>query len=285
MVKIDRGILERLPIAMPPLGEQRKIAAILASVDETIEKTGAVIAQLQVVKKAMMQELLTRGLPGRHTRFKRTDLGEIPDSWDVSRLGDLLDDCRYGTSAKCHSDADGLPVLRIPNVVGGRIDTSDLKYATSASEDMAGWRLQQGDVLLVRTNGNPAYVGRTAVFSEMPGVWLYASYLIRMRVKRDALSPDFLHLALNKRESRKCMNDSIRTSAGNYNLNTQGIAATLIVKPPLSEQMQITSIVEAIEARIEQETAVKKAIAATKQALMSVLLTGEVRVTPDEDAP
>ena len=53
--------------------------------DEVIEKTEAVIEQLQVVKKAMMQELLTRGLPGRHTRFKQTEIGEIPEEWEVVR--------------------------------------------------------------------------------------------------------------------------------------------------------------------------------------------------------
>lgn len=64
---------------MPPLPEQRKIAAILSSVDEVIEKTEAVIEQLGVVKRAMMQELLTRGMPGatrgssrrRSGRFRR----------------------------------------------------------------------------------------------------------------------------------------------------------------------------------------------------------------------
>ena len=65
-----------LPIPHPPVREQRKIAAILSSVDDAIEKTLAVIDQVQVVKKGLMQELLTRGLPGRHTKFKKTEIGE-----------------------------------------------------------------------------------------------------------------------------------------------------------------------------------------------------------------
>ena len=64
----------------PSLREQRKIAAILSSVDDAIEKTQAVIDQVQVVKRGLMQELLTRGLPGRHTRFKQTEIGEVPRS-------------------------------------------------------------------------------------------------------------------------------------------------------------------------------------------------------------
>ena len=61
------------------LREQRKIAAILSSVDDTIEKTRSVIDQVQVVKRGLMQELFTRGLPGRHTRFKQTKIGKLPE--------------------------------------------------------------------------------------------------------------------------------------------------------------------------------------------------------------
>src|SRR5258708_539140 len=78
-----------LGIPQPPPREQRKIAAILSSVDDSIEATQAVIDQLGVVKKAMMAELLTRGLPGRHTRFKQADIGEVPEDWEVIQLGQL----------------------------------------------------------------------------------------------------------------------------------------------------------------------------------------------------
>ena len=85
--------LSGLLLHHPPLPEQRKIAAILSSVYDAIEKTRTVIDQVQVVKRGLMQELLTRGLPGRHTRFKRlpnwrlgratSSLEQIPEIWDL----------------------------------------------------------------------------------------------------------------------------------------------------------------------------------------------------------
>ena len=78
--------VEAYTLSVPPLAEQRKIAAILSSVDDAIEKTQAVIDQVQVVKRGLMQELLTRGLPGWHTRFKQTEIGEIPEEWEVVEL-------------------------------------------------------------------------------------------------------------------------------------------------------------------------------------------------------
>ena len=74
---------------LPPLPEQRKIAAVLSSVDDAIEKAQAVIDQVQVVKRGLMQELFARGMPGWHARFKQTEIGEIPDEWQVVELASV----------------------------------------------------------------------------------------------------------------------------------------------------------------------------------------------------
>ena len=95
--------LSRLLLHHPPLPEQRKIAAMLSSVDDAIEKTQAVIDQVQVVKRGLMQQLLTRGLPGRHTQFKQTELGEIPEEWGIVRIIEV-DDVDYGISAAVSSN-------------------------------------------------------------------------------------------------------------------------------------------------------------------------------------
>ncbi len=130
---------------IPPLSEQRKIAEILSSMDDTIEKTQAVIDQLEVVKKGLLGELITRGVPGRHNRFVESEVGLLPSGWQCVRLGDLVVDSRYGTSTKCNTDTAGLPVLRIPNVLGVRIDPTELKYARLPSEEIARLALQKGD--------------------------------------------------------------------------------------------------------------------------------------------
>ena len=96
---VKKDDVEAYTLSVPPLPEQRKIAAILSSVDDAIEKTQAVIDQVQVVKRGLMQELLTRGLPGRHTRFKQTEIGEIPEKWSLATLSQLAD-VRRGASPR-----------------------------------------------------------------------------------------------------------------------------------------------------------------------------------------
>lgn len=281
---LNQKFTAEIPVPVPPLGEQRKIAAILSSVDDAIEATQAVIEQLGVLKKAMMAELLTRGLPGRHTKFKMTEIGEVPEGWVVCPVGDLLNETAYGTSAKCEAQATGLPVLRIPNVVSESVTTDDLKYATLPPAEAERYSIRQGDLLVIRTNGNPSYVGRSAVVPRLTGTWLYASYLIRLRPKHERVSPSFLHEALRSERARETMRGAIRTSAGNYNLNTQGIAKTLVPVPPLGEQADIVRTARMTKERIDSEGAGLAQLRAVKSALMSVLLTGEVRVKRDEAA-
>jgi type I restriction enzyme, S subunit len=87
MKHIKKGELDDLQVEVPPLYEQRKIAAILSSVDEAIEKTEAIIEQTDKVKKGLMQQLLTKGIG--HTKFKKTEIGEIPEEWEVKQLAEV----------------------------------------------------------------------------------------------------------------------------------------------------------------------------------------------------
>jgi type I restriction enzyme S subunit len=281
---LNQKFAAEIPVPVPPLGEQKKIAAILYSVDEAIKATQAVFDQLQVVRNALMTELFNRGVPGRHTRYRKSDIGEVPADWDVARVGELLEETAYGTSAKCEPKGEGLPVLRIPNVVNERVTTDDLKFACLPPAEVQRYMLRQGDLLVIRTNGNPNYVGRSAVMPDLPGSWLYASYLIRLRPNRARISSLFLHEALRSERARETMRGAIRTSAGNYNLNTQGIANTIVPVPPPSEQVEIVSAAHLLEGRLAAEGELVAGLRATKSALMSVLLTGEVRVKPDEEA-
>ena len=76
---------------LPPLPEQRAIAAVLDSIDEAIERTEAVITATERLRDALLHELLTRGVPGWHTQWKDVPgIGTIPAAWDVVRLGDVV---------------------------------------------------------------------------------------------------------------------------------------------------------------------------------------------------
>jgi type I restriction enzyme S subunit len=84
---INKGDLLELPLLLPPLAEQQKIAAILSSVDDAITATRKVIEQTKRVKQGLLETLMTNGIG--HARFKETEIGEIPEGWGVVQLEDV----------------------------------------------------------------------------------------------------------------------------------------------------------------------------------------------------
>ena len=80
---LNLSLLRAVEVLTPPLEEQRRIATVLQAADDAVAAAEAVIDQTETVKRGFVEQLLTRGMPGRHTRFKMTDIGEVPESWEV----------------------------------------------------------------------------------------------------------------------------------------------------------------------------------------------------------
>lgn len=276
LASINSTQLKAFPVPLPPLPEQREIAATLKAVDDAIAAGEAVVVQLDVVWRSLVRQLMTQGVhEGRELRS--TPVGHAPVGWTEVSIGDVAIDIAYGTSMKLDGGSGATPVLRIPNVVSGMVDV-DLKYASLPDRDLESLRLVADDLLLVRTNGNPSYVGRSLLFPGREGTWAFASYLIRVRVDRNQVLPAFLHYALQAPGVRRSIERGIRTSAGNYNLNTQGIRATRFNLPPISEQQAIVDALRVVEVRTDKERAVLAERRRLKAALADALLTGRIRV-------
>ncbi|UTN86418.1 hypothetical protein NMC41_03915 [Pseudomonas aeruginosa] len=117
--------------------------------------------------------------------YKQTELGTIPEDWDVRPLGQLVHAVEYGSSAKSSSSGK-VPVLRMGNLQEGQIDWSDLVFTDNESE-IAKYLLNPGDVLFNRTN-TIDLVGKTAIYKGVrPSI--FAGYLIRIKEKRTRLTP------------------------------------------------------------------------------------------------
>jgi type I restriction enzyme S subunit len=255
-----------LQLACPPRAEQRRIATTLLAVDDAIAAGEAVVEQLDSLRRGLLAALMAPHVGSGRQR-----------EWSPTSVGEVATDLTYGTSIKLEAASGAYPVLRIPNVVRRNIDT-DLKYANLPAREVESLRLAGGDLLLVRTNGNPDNVGKSLLFPAREGTWLFASYLIRVRVDASRVMPAFLHYAFEAPDVRRSMERGIRTSAGNYNLNTQGIRAIEFRLPPLSDQHAIVEVLRAVDDRIHRERAVVVERHRLKAAIADALLTGKIRV-------
>ena len=160
--EITKGTLLNVEIPLPSLPEQRAIAHVLQAIQEAKSTRQRELALERERKAALMDYLFSYGTKGELR--KETEIGEIPESWEVVKLDELRDLIQYGTSRRCNTDKGGVPVLRIPNIVGGKVDIADLKFMEPSEREFQSLLLEVGDLLFVRTNGRKEYTGRCAVF-------------------------------------------------------------------------------------------------------------------------
>src|SRR5690606_4279885 len=131
-----------------------------------IEKTQAVIGQVQVIKKGLMQELLTKGLPGRHKSFKETGIGRIPSSWSVVRMGQIAEIRSGSTPSRRRADyfasTGGYPWVKTMDLTDGDILATDESITELALADTSCCLHPPGTVL-VAMYGGFNQIGRTGI--------------------------------------------------------------------------------------------------------------------------
>jgi len=230
----------RLPV--PPVPEQRRIATLLDKADAIRRKRQQAIRLVDDLLRSAFLDMF--GDPVTN-----------PKGWSLVSAGDLFAQLDYGTSEKCSEtpSASALPVLRIPNIANGEISFEKLKYATLQEAEARKLRLCDGDLLFVRTNGNPDFIGRCAVF-EAEAPTLFASYLIRGRLRPDCeYRSRFLRDVVSAPSYRSRLLREARTTAGNYNISAEGLRRLRLIVPPLAGQdryLRLASRIAATRARL-----------------------------------
>lgn len=205
-------------IPIPSLDEQRRIVQLLedhlSRLDAAIGSIDVSLHRLDVLRRLLVKEVAT---------------GE------VVTLKQLAVHSGYGTSVKCEVGGAGPAVVRIPNLVGGRIDLSDEKRAVDASADLSNVMLAPGDVLIIRTNGSKDLIGRSGVVQDGVNA-AFASYLIRYQVDTSRLRPEWLHAMLGSPALRAEIERLAASSAGQHNLSLGKLDGLQIPTPSLGRQ-------------------------------------------------
>jgi type I restriction enzyme, S subunit len=219
----------RESIPVPPMSDQERIVDLLARAEGIVRLRREAQQKAAELIPAIFIDMF--GDPATN-----------PNGWPVVSMGELVGEFRYGTSQK--SGPVGTPVLRIPNVVDGAMDLAEVKLVSLTSAEHERLRLVDGDVLFVRTNGNPDFVGRCSVYDSQVlstggfdgADCVYASYLIRARLADSRVLPVYLQAYLSSRRGRQLLRDRAKTSAGQFNLNIDGLSSLPVIVPPQSLQ-------------------------------------------------
>jgi type I restriction enzyme S subunit len=267
--------LKDLHVPLPKPREQAAISSSLRTVQKSVVMQEGRVAALRKLKTATMSKLFREGLRGE--LLKHADIGELPTNWEVVSVGDFCQHMNYGTSKHCTRDpSNGLPVLRIPNVINGTVDPGELKYAHLTDAERRKVELQRGDLLFVRTNGTKENVGRSAVYEDVPEKALFASYLIRARLDPEAFNPSFVNAYLLSNGRDQLSGRAHPASDGKFNLDTGTIRAVRLPRPPLDEQQEIEAVAALLDARLRAAAERLKTSHELFDAALLALMSGRV---------
>lgn len=285
--RIGRSDFLEVGIATPPLPEQKKIAAILSSVDAAIRATQAVIDQARRVKDGLLQDLLTRGIG--HSRFKQTEIGEIPESWDCVRTPAIAEGGDRGIAggpfgssltSKDYLDRPGIPVIRGTNLTynRGTFALDGFVFVSEAkAEELARNLAAPGD-LVVTQRGTLGQVGLIPV--DVPyKTFVVSQSQMKLTPDRTKIRARYLwYFAGSKVVLEWVDRNTIATGVPHINL---GLFKQLPVPvPPLQEQDRIVKILDSVQDSLDEMVGYIERLNRTKSGLLQDLLTGRVRVAP-----
>ena len=264
---ISKDKIADFEVSLPPLPEQEKIAEILETVDNAIEKTDKIIEKYKRMKQGLMQELLTKGIDSnwqirseKTHKFKDSPLGRIPADWEVKKLGeiaDIFDNKRIPLEAEYRATIKGnIPYCGATGII-----------------DFINNYIFDGEYVLIAEDG-----GKFGRFEEtaytMSGKFWVNNHAHITKGKENILSNKFLMYFINYQDINNYISGSTREK-----LNQQLLRSIVFSLPPLPEQERIASVLSRVDAVIEKETAYRDKLSHIKQGLMEDLLTGKVRVT------
>lgn len=271
-------VLKEKELAYPPdPHEQKAVAAVLRKTESALQQQASLLDNLQELKRAAMRELFTCGLRGEAQ--KDTAIGLVPGSWSVGSFSDVREWLQYGTSVHCTLQKKSYPVLRIPNVEPGKVSVAELKYCDLPDKEASKYLLQNGDLLFIRTNGVLERLGSCAVYDGQPENALFASYLIRARLKPD-IDPRFVaYFYASSLGTSLVAGRATPAADGKYNLNTGTIDSLPLPLPPtLDEQREIVTILDALDRMIALHRQKRVVLEELFQSLLHKLMTGDIRV-------
>lgn len=266
---LSRSRLAELPIPLPPLPEQKKIAAILLKLQHAISAQDKLIQSLRDLKKSTMQHLFTHGLRGEKT--KMTEIGEIPESWEVTRLGDIAAIERGKFTHRPRNDpayyGGGIPFVQTGDVArsNGRIRT----YSQTLNERglSVSKVFREGTVLLTIA----ANIGDTGIL-EFDSA--FPDSIVGI-TPSSQIASEFLEFYLRTQKQRM---HQLAPKGTQMNISIQFLKPWPVALAPMPEQKEILTSLSGIESRIRVYESKTSALQNLFNTTLNKLMTGDIRV-------
>jgi len=277
--RVSKNLFSSYKIPIPILPEQQKIASILSKVDEQIEQTEQIIEKNELLKKGLMQKLLMKGIG--HTKFKKTELGEIPEEWEVVEIKEIVKNEKraikvgpFGSQLKKSEYIEsGIKVYGQENVFKKDFEYGNYYITEEKFESLSAFEIFPDDVVITMMGT----IGDCMVVPKNISRGIMNSHLMRLQLKLNFI-PEFLAILITDAFFVKKQIDRLSQGAIMSGLNSTIIKQVLVPLPKINEQRKLVEICKKINDTSDKEINYLAKLQELKKGLMQDLLTGKVRV-------
>ena len=280
-------------IPCPPPAQQRKIARILTTVDNLIEKTEALIAKYQAIKQGMMHDLFTRGVDEHgHLRppyeeapelYKPSELGWIPKEWEVRKLEHLYanpirDFGSFSSTNLITFLEHGVPFIKSEMIEESNVNWENVTYISAQVHRLLDKsHVHKGNILFSKIG---SALGKGLVYDGSRGVCNSNAAVAKIDIDTRVAGRHFVTYFLNHEIAKVQLRNMIVSLLPRINLGD--LSSLLIPTPTLEEQQSVEARFLSADIAIQSEKATLAHLFGVKTGLMQDLLTGKVRVKANE---
>lgn len=237
--------LKDVEIKLPSLEDQKKIAKILDKADEIRTKKKQANDKLDEFLKSTFVDMFGNPTTDKTIRKECLEKYLVYVQNGISRRRKI-------------SQNIGEIVFRIKEIRENYIDYSDVNRVPLDDKEKDKYRININELLFIRVNGNKNYVGRNTIFRGYNENTFFNDHIMRVKIDESKLNPiylsRFLNLSFGKEEIRKY----VKTSAGQFTINQQGLGSVELPIPPIEKQNKFAQIVEKVEEQKQKNEEILK---------------------------
>lgn len=233
--RISRKNLEKIEIPLPPLDEQRKIAAVLDKVSDLIAKHRQQLDKLDEMVKARFVEMFG-------------DTIYNPYNWPTQQLEEMADIVSGITKGRKTKEQDliEVPYMAVSNVKDGYIDWTTVKTILATQSEVEQYRLLPDDILMTE-GGDPDKLGRGAIIQTPPENCIHQNHIFRVRLNEKLLLPCYFAEFLKHQKAKQYFLRCAKQTTGIASINMRQLKGLTTLVPPLELQNQFTDYVAQTE--------------------------------------
>jgi type I restriction enzyme S subunit len=294
--KTEFGLFE---FTLPPFPQQKKIANILSTCDEVIEKTEAAIAKYQALKQGMMHDLFTRGIDVNTGKlrpsyqdapelYEESKLGMIPKEWDVINFEEateiITDFTANGSfeslriNVKYYYEVNYGRLIRLTDL-RQNLQTDGVYVDKAGFDYLAKSALRENDIMLANVG---EYTGFACLMPKVNYPATMAPNMFLVRTNQELFDAKFMYYFMTFPSFTNQV-DNVSASSATKLLNKTNFRAMELPKPSIDEQKLFGTSLEAINEKIQTEQSALAKYQQLKSGLMQDLLTGKVEVSVAEE--